>query len=65
MMAEVTGKWDEQFTLNLNQCIADDIQNGMAPGIRRGIGLKDDVLDNDAAECHNFRCMLKVGKLNC
>ena len=41
-MTEVTGKWDEQFTLYFNQCIADDIQNGMAPGIRREIGLKDD-----------------------
>ena len=34
VMAEVTGKWDEQFTFYFNQCIADDIQNGMAPGIR-------------------------------
>ena len=60
MMAEVTGKWDEQFTLYFNQCIADDIQNGMAPGIRREIGLKDDFFYNNAAECHNFRYKLKV-----
>ena len=60
MLAEVSRKWDQRFTLYFVQCIADDIQGGMAPGIRREIGLKDDLFYNNAAECHNFRYKLKV-----
>ena len=44
----------------LQSCIVDDIQNGIAPGIRREIGLKDNFFYNNAAECHNFRYKLKV-----
>ena len=43
-----------------NQCIADDIQNGMAAGIGREIELKGDFFYNNAAECHNFQYKLKV-----
>ena len=41
-LAEVSRKWNQRFTLYFIQCIADDIQRGMAPGIRRELGLKDD-----------------------
>ena len=41
-LADVSRKWDQRFTLYFIQCIADDIQRGMAPGIRRELGLKDD-----------------------
>lgn len=60
MMAQVSGKWNEKFTSYFKQYIADDIQGGMAPGIRREIGLKDDFFYNNAAECHNFRYKVKV-----
>ena len=59
-LADVSRKWDQRFTLYFIQCIADDIQRGMAPGIRRELGLKDDFFYNNAAECHNFRYKLKV-----
>lgn len=59
-LADVSRKWDQRFTLYFIQCIADDIQRGMAPGIRGELGLKDDFFYNNTAECHNFRYKLKV-----
>lgn len=59
MLSDASGKWNDQFTSYFNQCIADDIQTGMAPGIRREIGLKSDFFYNNAAECHNFRYKVK------
>ena len=59
-MAEVSKTWNEQFASYFEEYIADDIQRGMAPEIRREIGLKDDFFYNNAAECHNFRYKVKV-----
>ena len=40
--------------------VADDMKEGMAPEIRRIIGLKDDFYYDNALECQNFRYKQKI-----
>ena len=47
--------WNPEFWDYFVTYVADDMKEGMAPEIRRIIGLKDDFYYNNALECQNFR----------
>ena len=47
--------WNPEFWDYFVAYVADDMKEGMAPEIRRIIGLKDDFYYDNALECQNFR----------
>ena len=52
--------WNPEFWDYFITYVADDMKEGMAPEIRRNIGLKDDFYYNNALECQNFRYKQKI-----
>lgn len=52
--------WNPEFGDYFVTYVADDMKEGMAPEIRRIIGLKDDFYYDNALECQNFRYKQKI-----
>ena len=52
--------WNPEFWHYFVTYVADDMKEGMAPEIRRIIGLKDDFYYDNALECQNFIYKQKI-----
>lgn len=52
--------WNPEFWDYFGTYVADDMKVGMAPEIRRIIGLKDDFYNDNALECQNFPYKQKI-----
>lgn len=52
--------WNPQFWDYFVTCGSDYLKEGMAPGIRRTIGLNDDFYYNNALKCQNFWYKQKI-----
>ena len=52
--------WNPEFWDYFVTYVADDMKEGMAPEIKRIIGLNDDFYYDDALECQSFRYKQKI-----